>query len=131
MASRDAAAHMWSRTDLQPDDVDVAELYDGFSWLAMAWLEALGFCGRGEGGVFFAEGSASLGGKLPINTHGGMLAHAHAGAVGGLMGIIEAVRQLRGGQGERQVHGAELALVHNEGGILSSHCTLILGTQSA
>ena len=55
-----------------------------------------------------------------------MLSHAHAGAAGGLLGIVEAVRQLRGGLGERQVHGAEIALVHNEGGILSSHCTAIL-----
>ena len=121
----------FSTAGVTPNDIDFAELYDCFSIVPIIELEELGFCGRGEGGVFFAEGGASLGGKLPINTHGGMLAHAHAGAVGGLMGIIEAVRQLRGGQGERQVHGAELALVHNEGGILSSHCTLILGTQSA
>lgn len=66
------------------------------------------------------------GGATPINTHGGMLSHAHAGAAGGLFGIVEAVRQLRGGLGDRQVEGAEVALVHNEGGILSSHCTAIL-----
>jgi len=61
-----------------------------------------------------------------VNTHGGMLSHAHAGAAGGLFGIVEAVRQLRGGLGARQVQGAEVGLVHNEGGILSSHCTVIL-----
>jgi acetyl-CoA acetyltransferase len=111
---------------LGPQDIDVAELYDCFTIVPIIELEELGFCKRGEGGAFFAEGHARIGGKLPVNTHGGMLSHAHAGAAGGLFGIVEAVRQLRGGLGERQVQGAEVALVHNEGGILSSHCTLIL-----
>lgn len=111
---------------LGPEDIDVAQLYDCFSIVPIIELEELGFCKRGEGGAFYAEGHARLGGRLPVNTHGGMLSHAHAGAAGGLFGIVEAVRQLRGGQGDRQVPGAEVALVHNEGGILSSHCTLIL-----
>lgn len=111
---------------LGPNDMDFAELYDCFSIVPMIELEELGFCGRGESGPFVAEGNTRIGGKLPINTHGGMLSHAHAGAAGGLFGIVEAVRQLRGGLGKRQVEGAEVALVHNEGGILSSHCTLIL-----
>lgn len=111
---------------LGPKDIDVAELYDCFTIVPIIELEELGFCERGEGGAFFADGHARIGGKLPVNTHGGMLSHAHAGAAGGLFGIVEAVRQLRGGLGERQVQGAEVALVHNEGGILSSHCTLIL-----
>ncbi|UVH60557.1 thiolase family protein [Variovorax paradoxus] len=111
---------------LGPQDIDVAQLYDCFTIVPIIELEELGFCQRGEGGAFFSEGHARIGGKLPVNTHGGMLSHAHAGAAGGLFGIVEAVRQLRGGLGERQVQGAEVALVHNEGGILSSHCTLIL-----
>jgi acetyl-CoA acetyltransferase len=111
---------------LGPQDIDVAELYDCFTIVPIIELEELGFCQPGEGGAFFAEGHARIGGRLPVNTHGGMLSHAHAGAAGGLFGIVEAVRQLRGGLGERQVQGAEVALVHNEGGILSSHCTLIL-----
>ncbi|VWB18674.1 thiolase [Burkholderia lata] len=111
---------------LSPRDIDVAELYDCFTIVPILELEELGFCGRGEGGAFFADGHARLGGMLPVNTHGGMLSHAHAGAAGGLFGIVEAVRQLRGGLGARQVVGAEVALVHNEGGILSSHCTVIL-----
>ncbi|CAN7142210.1 MULTISPECIES: thiolase C-terminal domain-containing protein [unclassified Variovorax] len=111
---------------LGPQDIDVAELYDCFTIVPIIELEELGFCKPGEGGAFFAEGHARIGGKLPVNTHGGMLSHAHAGAAGGLFGIVEAVRQLRGGLGERQVQGAEVALVHNEGGVLSSHCTLIL-----
>jgi acetyl-CoA acetyltransferase len=110
-----------------PGDIDVAELYDCFTIVPIIELEELGFCEPGEGGSLFANGQARIGGKLPVNTHGGMLSHAHAGAAGGLFGIVEAVRQLRGDEGERQVKGAELALVHNEGGILSSHCTAILG----
>lgn len=113
---------------LKPADIDVAELYDCFTIVPIIELEELGFCKPGEGGAFFAEGHARIGGKLPVNTHGGMLSHAHAGAAGGLFGIVEAVRQLRGGLGARQVDGAEVALVHNEGGILSSHCTLILAS---
>ncbi len=111
---------------LKPADMDLAQLYDCFTIVPIIELEELGFVQPGEGGAFFAEGHARLGGKLPVNTHGGMLSHAHAGAAGGLFGIVEAVRQLRGGLGARQVEGAEVALVHNEGGILSSHCTLIL-----
>ncbi|WP_298233549.1 thiolase family protein [uncultured Azohydromonas sp.] len=111
---------------LGPRDIDVAQLYDCFTIVPILELEELGFCEPGEGGAFFAAGHARIGGKLPVNTHGGMLSHAHAGAAGGLFGIVEAVRQLRGGLGARQVEGAEVALVHNEGGILSSHCTLIL-----
>lgn len=114
---------------LGPSDIDVAELYDCFTIVPILELEELGFCPRGEGGRFYEEGHASIGGKLPVNTHGGMLSHAHAGAAGGLFGIVEAVRQLRGGLGPRQVQDAEVALVHNEGGILSSHCTAILTSQ--
>lgn len=114
---------------LGPSDMDFAELYDCFTIVPLIELEELGFCGRGEGGVFYAEGKTAIGGALPVNTHGGMLSHAHAGAAGGLFGIVEAVRQLRGGQGARQVEGANVALVHNEGGILSSHCTVILANQ--
>lgn len=109
-----------------PQDIDVAQLYDCFSIVPVIELEELGFCKRGEGGAFYEAGHAGIGGKLPVNTHGGMLSHAHAGATGGLLGIIEAVAQLRGGLGARQVEGAEVALVHNEGGVLSSHCTVIL-----
>jgi acetyl-CoA acetyltransferase len=89
----------------------------------------MGFVKPGEGGPFFAEGHTTIEGRLPVNTHGGMLSHAHAGAAGGLLGIVEAVRQLRGGEGPRQVQRHDVALVHNEGGILSSHCTAILARQ--
>lgn len=109
-----------------PDEVDLAQLYDCFTIVPIIELEELGFCEPGEGGAFYAEGHARIGGRLPVNTNGGMLSHAHAGAAGAILGIVEVVRQLRGGLGARQVEGAEIGLVHNEGGILSSHCTTIL-----
>ena len=111
---------------LGPADIDVAMLYDCFSIVPIIEMEELGLAPRGEGGARFAAGDTAIGGSLPVNTHGGMLSHAHAGAVGGLMGIVEAVRQLRREAGERQTPGASTALVHGEGGILSSHCTAIL-----
>lgn len=115
MPARDAAAHMWSRTDLRPGDVDVAELYDGFSWLTMAWLEALGLCGPGESGPFIDGGKRiALDGELPVNTHGGQLS---AGRLHGFGFLHEAVVQLRGEGGERQVEGdPEVAVVANGGG---------------
>jgi acetyl-CoA acetyltransferase len=114
MAARDAAAHMWTRTDLGPGDVDVAELYDGFSFLAMVWLEALGFCGRGEAGPYVEGGTRiALDGELPLNTHGGQLS---AGRLHGFGFIHEACVQLRGQGGDRQVPGAEIAAVGNGGG---------------
>lgn len=122
MASRDAAAHLWTRTDLTPADVDVAQLYDGFSFLCLAWLEALGFCGRGEGGPF-VEGGRRIArdGEVPLNTGGGQLS---GGRLHGFGLLHEAVVQLRGGAGERQVPGAEVALVANGGGNLAG-CALL------
>lgn len=114
MAARDAADHLWSRTDLTPADVDVAELYDGFSFLTMAWLEALGFCGKGESGSFVEGGKRiALDGELPLNTNGGQLS---AGRLHGFGFIHEACLQLRGEAGERQVPSAEVAAVANGGG---------------
>ena len=127
--AKQSGERAYQMAGVKPADIDVAQLYDCFTIVPLIELEELGFCEPGEGGAFFSDGRASIGGKLPVNTHGGMLSHAHAGAAGGLFGIIEGVRQLRGGLGPRQVQDAELALVHNEGGILSSHCTLILGNK--
>ncbi|AJE49201.1 thiolase C-terminal domain-containing protein [Celeribacter indicus] len=115
---------------LGPEDMDLAMLYDCFSIVPIIEMEELGLAPRGEGGARFAEGQARIGGRLPVNTHGGMLSHAHAGAVGGLMAIVEAVRQLRGEAGERQTQGASAALVHGEGGVMSSHCTAILTAEA-
>lgn len=119
----------YSMAGLGPSDMDLAMLYDCFSIVPIIEIEELKLTERGAGGAFFADGHAAIGGKLPVNTHGGMLSHAHAGAVGGLMAIIEAVRQLRGEADARQVRGASAAIVHGEGGVLSSHCTAILTTE--
>ncbi len=126
----ESARVAYEMAGLGPKDMDFAELYDCFSIVPIIEAEELGLCEPGEGGALWAEGHTKIGGKIPINTHGGMLSHAHAGAAGGLFGIVEAVRQLRGGLGERQVQGAEVALVHNEGGILSSHCTMIFANHT-
>jgi acetyl-CoA acetyltransferase len=101
MALRDAAAQLWTRTDLTPADVDVAELYDGFSFIALCWLEALGFCAKGEGGPFIDGGERiARDGLLPLNTHGGQLS---AGRLHGYGFLHEACAQLWGVAGERQV----------------------------
>jgi acetyl-CoA acetyltransferase len=122
MCARDAGAQMWTRTDLTPQDVDVAELYDGFSFLTMTWLEALGFCGKGESGPFIEGGTRlDLDGELPLNTHGGQLS---AGRLHGFGFIHEAVMQLRGDLGDRQVPNAEVAAVANGGGPIGG-CMLL------
>jgi len=101
MALRDAGAMLWQRTDLTPADVDCAQLYDGFSFISMAWLEALGFCGKGEGGPFIEGGKRiSLEGEIPLNTHGGQLS---AGRLHGYGFLHEACVQLRGDGGARQI----------------------------
>jgi acetyl-CoA acetyltransferase len=110
------------------DDIDVAMVYDAFTFIQCLQLEDLGFCGRGEGGEFVASGATRLGGSLPTNTHGGVLSHSHAGKPSGLFLLTEAVHQLRGDADRRQVDGAEVALIHAEGGIMASHCTAIVGT---
>ncbi len=128
MAMRDAAAMMWLRTDLGPADVDVAELYDGFSFITLCWLEALGFCGHGEGGPYLAEGRPRPGatgdgrGPLPLNTHGGQLS---AGRLHGYGFLHEACVQLWGEGGERQVEARpEVAIAAAGGGPLAS-CFLL------
>ncbi|MET0628149.1 MAG: thiolase family protein [Acidimicrobiia bacterium] len=122
MASIEAARELWSKTSLTPADVDVAELYDGFTFLTFAWLEALGFCGEGESGPF-VEGAANiaLGGRLPLNTYGGQLS---AGRMHGYWVLHEACVQLRGEGGPRQVDGAEVAVVSNGGGPIAG-CMLL------
>lgn len=116
----------YAMAGLGPTDMNLAMLYDCFSIVPIIEMEELGLVPRGKAGAFFKAGQAAVGGTLPVNTHGGMLSHAHAGAVGGLMAVIEAVRQLRGVADGRQVEGANAAVVHGEGGILSSHCTAVL-----
>ncbi|MCD0501679.1 thiolase [Bordetella petrii] len=112
---------------LQPKDIDVLELYDAFTINPILFLEDLGFCKKGEGGPFVSNGALAPGGRLAVNTNGGGLSCVHPGMYGMFI-TIEAVRQLRGECGERQVAGAKTALVHGNGGTLSSQSTAILGT---
>ncbi len=123
MALRDAAAMLWTRTELRPCDVQVAELYDGFSFIAMAWLEALGFCGRGESGPFIEGGKRiALDGEIPLNTHGGQLS---AGRLHGYGFLHEACVQLWSEGGARQVPGdPRVALAAAGGGPLGG-CLLL------
>ncbi|MCV7122577.1 thiolase family protein [Mycobacterium lacus] len=123
MAMSDAAAQMWSRTQLTPADLDVAQLYDGFTFLAIAWLEALGICGDGEGGPF-VEGAERIArdGQLPLNTYGGQLS---AGRMHGYWALHEGCLQLRGEAGERQVsRRPEVAVVSVGGGPVAG-CMLL------
>jgi acetyl-CoA acetyltransferase len=124
MALRDAAAMMWRRTDVKPSDVDVAELYDGFSFIAMAWLEALGFCGKGESGPFI-EGGARIArdGEIPLNTHGGQLS---GGRLHGYGFLHEACVQLWGEGGARQVPGQPRVGVAAAGGGPLGGCLLLV-----
>jgi acetyl-CoA acetyltransferase len=114
---------MWARTDLRPSDVDVAELYDGFSILTMVWLEEMGLCPKGESGPFVEGGARiALDGAVPLNTSGGQLS---AGRLHGFGMLHEACLQLRGDGGERQVPGSpEVAAVAAGGGPIAG-CMLL------
>jgi acetyl-CoA acetyltransferase len=118
----------FERAGLTPDDIDVCELYDAFTSMLLITLEDLGFCKKGEAGPFVADGRLRLGGALPTNTDGGGLSACHPGQRG-LFLLVEAVRQLRGECGPRQVAGAETACVSGTGGWFCSSGTMILGTR--
>ncbi len=115
---------------LAPKDIALAALYDAFTINTILFLEDLGFCPKGEGGRFVADGAIAPGGRFPVNTNGGGLSYCHPGMYG-LFLLIEAVRQLRGDCGTRQVAGAETAIVHGNGGVLSAQATVILGSAAA
>jgi acetyl-CoA acetyltransferase/uncharacterized OB-fold protein len=116
------ATHLWTRTSLTPADVDVALLYDGFTFNCLSWLEGLGFCGIGEGRDFLDGGkNIALDGVIPLNPHGGQLS---AGRTHGMGFVLEAVTQLRGDGGDRQVKDAKVAVV-SSGGLTPSGVTLL------
>jgi acetyl-CoA acetyltransferase len=119
----------YAMAGLAAQDIDVVELYDAFTINTILFLEDLGFCAKGEGGAFVSGGRIAPGGALPVNTNGGGLSYCHPGMYG-LFLLIEAVRQLRGECGNRQIDGAETAIARGNGGVLSSQSTIILGTQS-
>jgi acetyl-CoA acetyltransferase len=126
-AATESGARAFGMAGLRPADVDVVELYDAFTINTILFLEDLGFCAKGEGGAFVSGGRIAPGGSLPVNTNGGGLSCVHPGMYGIFL-IVEAVRQLRGEAGERQVKGAEVALAQGNGGVLSSQITALFGT---
>ena len=121
-----SGAAAFEQAGLGPSDIDVAELYDSFTYTVLVQLEDLGFCGKGEGGDFVSGQRTAPGGEFPLNTSGGGLSYTHPGMFGMFL-LIEAVRQLRGECDDRQVSGAATALVNGMGGYLSSSATAILG----
>jgi acetyl-CoA acetyltransferase len=120
----------FTEAGVKPGDVDVLELYDAFTYNTLVFLEDLGYCAKGEGGPFVSGRRIAPGGELPVNTNGGGLSYCHPGMYG-LFLLIEAARQIHGVCGDRQVPAAELALAHGNGGVLSSQCTVILGSEAA
>ena len=123
MAARDAAAMLWERSDLRPSDVHLANLYDGFSFIALTWLEALGFCGKGEGGPFIEGGKRiALDGEIPLNTGGGQLS---GGRLHGYGLLHESCLQLWGDGGDRQVPGDPRVAVAAAGGGPLAGCLLL------
>ena len=113
---------------IELDEIDVVELYDCYTFTVLVTLEDYGFCAKGEGGPFVADGRIAPGGALPVNTGGGQLSSFY---MWGMTPVSEAVIQLRGDGGARQVPDAEVALVSGNGGILSTHATLVLSSQPA
>lgn len=123
---KQSSQRAFARAGVTAADIDVAEIYDSFTITLIVELESIGFFGRGEAGPATQAGALDLGGSLPCNTHGGLLSFGHSGAAGGMFHVVEAVRQLRGEAGARQVTDAETAFVHGDGGVLSAHASLVL-----
>ncbi len=127
-AAKEAAAAAFTMAGVTPADIDVVELYDAFTINTILFLEDMGFCEKGEGGAFVSNGNIAPGGSLPVNTNGGGLSCVHPGMYGMFL-MIEAVQQLRGECGERQVDNARLAACNGSGGFLASQVSAIFGTQ--
>ncbi|NQW10362.1 MAG: thiolase [Alphaproteobacteria bacterium] len=129
-AAVDSGARAFAMAGLKPADVDVLQVYDAFTINAVMLLEDLGFCPKGEGGAYVGGGRLRPGGDLPFNTYGGGLSCTHPGMLG-IFTTIEAVRQLRGECGARQVAGATIGLAHGNGGMFAHESTALLGTEAA
>jgi acetyl-CoA acetyltransferase len=127
--AQDSGARAYEMAGVTPADVDVVQVYDAFTINTILFLEDLGFCEKGEGGPFVADGGIAPGGNLPVNTTGGGLSYCHPGMYG-IFTLIESARQLWGEAGDRQVPGATVALAHGNGDVLSSQATVILGTEA-
>jgi acetyl-CoA acetyltransferase len=124
--ARHSGKRAFEMAGVRHEDIDVVEVYDSFTYTALVTLEELGFCEKGEGGPFVSGQRTAPGGDFPLNTNGGGLSYTHPGMYG-MFVLIEAVRQLRGECGARQVPNARLACVNGTGGTLSATGTLILG----
>ncbi len=127
-AATESSANAYKMAGITAKDIDVVQLYDAFTINTILFMEDLGFCEKGEGGDFVSGGRIAPGGELPVNTNGGGLSCVHPGMYGTFC-MIEAVRQLRGGLGERQIDGANLAIAHGNGGTLSHQFTTVFGTE--
>jgi acetyl-CoA acetyltransferase len=119
----ESGARAFSEAGLTPGDVRSAQIYDAFTITPILFLEDLGFCGKGEGGPFVADGRIAPGGALPMNTAGGGLSYTHPG-MNGLQLLVEAVRRVR------EV-GDDVVLAHGNGGTLSTQATVLLGSEAA
>ena len=124
-----SGAEAYKMAGIKSADVKMLSLYDAFTITPVLFLEDLGFCPKGEGGRFVAGGTIAPGGKLAVNTSGGGLSYCHPGMYG-LLVMIEAIRQVRGECGKRQVKDCDVALAHGNGGVLSSQCTVLFGGPS-
>lgn len=120
----------FAQAGISAADVDLVMLYDAFTITPILFLEDLGFCPKGEGGHFVEGGAIAPSGRLAVNTNGGGLSCVHPGMYG-LFLLVEAVRQLRGEAGARQIRDPQIAIAHGNGGVLSSQATVVLGTTAA
>ena len=128
---REAAKKTFAMAEMAPEDVDVCELYDPFSFEVIRQFEAYGFCGEGEGGDFVMDGRISLTGQFPIATDGGLMSFSHSETAQMTQRVVEGVRQLRGECGDRQIRNARTALCTNGGAGALHTYTLMLGTEDA
>jgi len=128
-AAAESGPKAFKMAGIKPSDVDMLSLYDAFTITPILFLEDLGFCPKGEGGRFVSGGNIAPGGKLAVNTSGGGLSYCHPGMYG-LLVMIEAIRQVRGECGQRQVKDCEVTLAHGNGGVLSSQCTVLFGSDA-
>lgn len=125
--AKDSAARAYAMAGVGPDRADFAQIYDCYTIAVLMFLEDLGFCAKGHGGAFVDERDMGFAGDFPCNTNGGQLSFGQAGAAGGMIHVVEGVRQLMGRAGERQVKDASVGVVHGNGGVMSDQVTLVLG----
>ena len=128
-AAVESGAKAYAMAKVKPSEVNMLSLYDAFTITPILFLEDLGFCPKGEGGRFVSGGNIAPGGKLAVNTSGGGLSYCHPGMYG-LLVMIEAIRQIRGECGQRQVNHCDIALAQGNGGVLSIECTVLFGSEN-